>query len=72
MEFYADVPADTRVYLSEPTIGIPQNKRGPKAKKSAVLSPILSYRVDALPTHSSVICPTERGWLKADFARIPV
>jgi SRSO17 transposase len=78
MEFYADVPADTRVYLSEPTIGIPQNKRGPKAKKSAVLSPILSYRVEDLPTHSSIIWhsltirPTERGWLKADFARIPV
>ena len=78
IEFYADVPADTRVYLSEPTLGIPQNTRGRKATKSAVLSPIHSYRVEDLPTHSSVIWhsltirPTERGWLKADFARIPV
>ncbi|MBK7895050.1 MAG: transposase [Anaerolineaceae bacterium] len=30
LEYYADVPADTKVYLQPPVIGIPQNKRGRK------------------------------------------
>jgi SRSO17 transposase len=77
IEFYADVPANTQVYLSEPSIGVPQNKRGPKATNPRVLSP-QAYRVDDLRVHPSVlwqsltIRPTERGWLTADFARIPV
>jgi SRSO17 transposase len=77
IEFYADVPANTKVYLSEPVIGMPQNQRGPKAKKPKVLSP-LAYRVENLRDHPSVlwqnltIRPTERGWLNAEFARIPV
>ena len=77
LEYYADIPANTKVYLSEPVIGIPQNKRGPKAKKPRVLSPI-AYRVENLPSHPSVIWhtltirPTERGWLRSDFARFPV
>lgn len=77
IEYYADVPADTKVYLSKPIIGIPQNKRGPKATKQKVLSSMV-YRVENLPAHPSVIWqtltirPTERGWLTADFARIPI
>lgn len=77
IEYYADIPVNTKVYLSEPVIGIPQNKRGPKAKKPRVLSP-MAYRVENLPSHPSVIWhtltirPTERGWLTADFARLPV
>lgn len=77
IEYYADIPANTKVYLSNPVIGIPQNKRGPKAKKLKVLSP-MAYRVENLPSHPSVIWhtltirPTERGWLTADFARLPV
>lgn len=77
IEYYADVPADTKVYLSEPEIGIPQNKRGRKATKRRVLSP-RSYRVDDLPIHPAVLWQsltlrtTERGWLTSDFARIPV
>jgi len=77
IEFYADVPANTQVYLSEPVIGIPQNRRGPQAKTPKVLSP-MAYRVDNLRHHPKVlwqtltIRPTERGWLIADFARIPV
>lgn len=77
IEFYADVPANTKVYLSEPVIGIPQNKRGRKAHKPQVLSP-LAYRVENLREHALVcwqtltLRPTERGWLVADFARLPV
>ena len=47
LEYYADVPADTKVYLEPPVIGVPQNKRGPKAKKQRVLSP-KGMRVDRL------------------------
>jgi SRSO17 transposase len=77
IEFYADVPANTKVYLSEPVIGIPQNRRGPKATKPRVLGQ-LAYRVEQLREHPTVlwqtltIRPTERGWLIADFARLPV
>jgi SRSO17 transposase len=81
IEFYADVPANTQVYLSEPKIGIPHNKRGRKATAARVLSAgsaLGPYRIDALRTHPSLlwqtltIRPTERGWLTADFARMPV
>jgi len=74
IEFYADVPADTKVYLSEPQIGLPENKRGPKAHKKRVLSPI-SYQVRDLPAHGSTVWQTltirttERGMLTAEFAR---
>jgi SRSO17 transposase len=77
IEFYADVPANTKVYLSEPVIGIPQNRRGPKATKPHVLGQ-LAYRVEQLREHPRVfwpnltLRPTERGWLIADFARLPV
>lgn len=77
IEFYADVPANTKVYLSEPVIGIPQNRRGPKATTPRVLGQ-LAYRIDQLRNHARVlwqtltIRPTERGWLVADFARLPV
>lgn len=77
IEFYADVPANTKVYLSEPVIGLAQNRRGPKATKPSVRSP-QAYRVDQLRQHPHVLWqtltlrPTERGWLIADFARLPV
>ena len=77
IEFYADVPANTQVYLSEPLIGIPQSHRGAKATKPRVLAPQV-YRVDQLRQHPHALWqtltlrPTERGWLVADFARLPV
>jgi SRSO17 transposase len=77
IEFYADVPANTKVYLSEPVIGIPQHRRGPKATQPRVLGQ-LAYRVEQLCEHPSVLWqtltvrPTERGWLVANFARLPV
>ena len=77
IEFYADVPANTQVYLSEPQIGIFQNKRGPQATKPSVLSP-QPHRVEYLRGHPSLfwqtlaLRPTERGWLTASFARISV
>lgn len=74
LEYYADVPADTKIYLEPPVIGIPQNKRGPKAKNPRVLAP-KGIRVDRLrhdPNmlwHSITLRTSERGHLRADFAR---
>lgn len=74
LEYYADVPVDTKVYLARPVIGIPQNKRGPKAKKQRVLSP-KGIRVDRLRHDPDTLWqtitlrPSERGFLRADFAR---
>lgn len=75
--YYADVPANTQVYLSEPQIGLPPHRRGRQAKHAHVLSP-KSRRVDALrqaPTtqwQTVELRPCERGLLVADFAVIPV
>lgn len=77
IEYYADIPANTRVYLSRPEIGIPKNDRGAKARNPRVLSPT-PMRVDELRHHPKTIWqtltlrPTERGMLTADFARMRV
>jgi SRSO17 transposase len=74
LEYYADTPVNTKVYLEPPVIGVPRNKRGPKAKKKRVLSP-KAVRVDRLRHdpdtiwHAITLRPSERGYLKADFAR---
>jgi SRSO17 transposase len=74
LEYYADVPANSQVYLQAPTIGLAQNQRGPKAQQQRVLSP-RSRRVDALrhdpdtSWHTITLRPSERGYLQADFAR---
>ncbi len=73
IEYYADIPANTQVYLSQPEIGIPTHKRGRKATKPHVLSQ-RAYRVDHLCQHPSLLWqtvtlrPSERGSLTADFA----
>ena len=77
IEYYADVPTNTKVYLSQPQIGLPEHKKGRKAKKKRVLSP-KAYRVDQLRDHPDTLWqrvelrPSERGILAADFAAIPV
>lgn len=73
IEYYADVPANTRVYLDEPHIGIPQNKRGKKATQAHVLSPT-AYRVDQLRQHETTdwqtidVRASERGFVRHEFA----
>lgn len=74
LAYYADVPADTRVYLSAPQIGLPPAKqRGRKPSHQRVLSP-KAYRVDQLRDHPETLWhrvevrPSERGLLTIDFA----
>ena len=77
MEYYADVPANTRVYLSEPQLGVPQNKRGKKAQQARVLSPKV-HRVDQLRQHDTThwqtldVRASERGFVRHEFAVQPV
>lgn len=77
LEYYADVPADTKIYRQPPVIGIPHNKRGRKTHKQHVLWPN-GVRVDSLRHDPAVIWhritlrPSERGMLQADFARCRV
>lgn len=73
IEYYADVPCNTRVYLTEPQLGIPKNKCGRPASKVRVLSP-RAFRVDQLREHPQTdwqrvdLRTSERGILSADFA----
>jgi SRSO17 transposase len=77
IEYYADVPCNTRLYLEKPQIGIPKNKRGKAASKERVMSP-KALRVDRLRNQADMTWKTvalrtsERGILTADFAVIPV
>ena len=81
IEYYADIPVNTQVYLSQPVIGIPDAEPGPKRGRPATKTQVLSpkpYRVDQVLDQPSVfwqaltLRPTERGFLKADFGRIRV
>ena len=77
IEYYADVPSNTRIYLEPPAVGIPRNKRGRKASKERVLSP-KALRVDQLRHHPDTVWQSvelrasERGMLISDFAVMPV
>jgi SRSO17 transposase len=76
-EYMADVPANQRVYLSEPALGLPTHKKGRKAEHERVLNP-KAYRVDKVRDladtawQTLTIRATERGQLTAEFAARPV
>lgn len=73
IEYYADVPANTRVYLKKPRVYFSATKAGKPAQTPKVVG--TSYGVkefaDLFCTHweTFVLRPSERGMLKADFAR---
>jgi SRSO17 transposase len=73
IEYYADIPENTRVYLKKPLVYYPLTKQGKPAKKPEILG--TPYLAKEFIVHSStqwrtfVLRPCERGILKADFAR---
>jgi SRSO17 transposase len=75
IEYYADLPATTKIYLSEPQVVWPETQSGRKAKPYRVASPRYPYMVKDLLNHPKTLWrtitlrPNERGFLKADFAR---
>ena len=76
VQYAAQVPADTLVYLSEPPVGIPpkRGKRGRPRTRLQVLRGQGPYEVRALAQHPQTtwqqvqVRHTERGRLIADFA----
>jgi SRSO17 transposase len=75
--YVADVPADTRVYLARPEIGVPKKppgKKGPKNTRLRVLNgvkPVTAEELGRDPStqwHRLRIRPNERGVLEDDFA----
>jgi SRSO17 transposase len=75
VEYAAQVPADTLVYLSEPQVGLPPQRgtRGRPRTRLQVLSGERPHEVRALARHPQTawqrvqVRLTERGWLTADF-----
>lgn len=73
VEYYADVPQTTRVYLDRPLVAFPLTKRGKPAKQPQITG--IAYPVHELADHTQtdwhtiVLRPSERGMLQADFAR---
>lgn len=74
IEYYGDVPVDTRVYLEPPEVVFPLTKRGQPAKNPKIqgqpyevqeLAPQLQWQTLRLR-------PNERGYLQADFGRCRV
>jgi SRSO17 transposase len=74
IEYYGDVPVDTRVYLEPPAIVYPLTKRGQPAKNPQIQG--RSYEVQELAQHlqwqTIRLRPNERGYLQADFGRCRV
>lgn len=76
IEYYADIPANTHLYLENPRVYFPKTKQG-KLAKHPVISGIFttpSQLKEKATTnwHHFVLRPCERGMLEADFARIRV
>ena len=73
LEYYADIPEDTTVYVQPPAVTWPLTKQGKRASKPEVSG--LAYKVKELKSHaqtewrSLTLRPTERGELTARFAR---
>lgn len=76
MSYAARVPANTLVYTTEPTVGVPRRRgrRGPRPKRLKVLSPTAPLEVRVLARRPDThwqrvrVRVTERGWLEAEFA----
>jgi SRSO17 transposase len=78
--YAAEVPANTRVYLSEPRVGVPpkRHKKGRRPTRRRVLGGDKPHEVRALAhSHQTQwqhvqVRHTERGLLEADFAVLQV
>lgn len=76
LEYYADVPADTQVYLCQPRLVYPKTKRGKRAKRPTLHGRAYAVRSLVESPHlrwqQITVRPTEQGYLTADFVRLPV
>jgi len=76
LEYYADVPANTQVYLCRPRLVYPKTKPGKVAKQPLVQGQ--AYEVRSLLASAYLrwqritVRPSEQGYLTAEFVRLPV
>lgn len=76
IEYYADVPNNTEVYLSPPHITYPLTKKGVPSKNHKIIG--TSYTVKELKDQTQTqwkkisLRPNERGMLQAKFAHLRV
>jgi SRSO17 transposase len=74
IEYYGDIPANTLVYLDKPRIVYPLTKRGKPSKRPRIVAK-QRVEVRSLLHDSSLeravitLRPSERGMLRAEFAR---
>ena len=72
--YYADVPADTKVYLEKPVVGLPPHKQGRRLTKPRVLSQQPPFAVRQIAARSDTkwrrvaVRVTERGYLNDEFS----
>jgi SRSO17 transposase len=77
IEYYGDIPANTRVYLDKPRIVYPLTKRGKPSKRARIIA---KQQVEVrnllhspgLERAEITVRPNERGVLHAEFARCRV
>jgi SRSO17 transposase len=74
IEYYGDVPVDTRVYLQRPTVVYTVTKRGETCKNPKIIGQPYQVQELAQPLQWQTIRlrPNERGYLQADFGRCRV
>lgn len=76
IEYYADIPANTRVYLCQPRLIYPKTKQGKRAKRPLILGHAYEVRalldLPHLRWQRITLRPSEQGYLTADFVRLPV
>lgn len=76
IEYYADVPVDTQVYLKPPRLVCPRTQSGKPAKRPLLIGK--AYEIRTLVEYPHLLWqlltlrPNERGNLTAEFTRIPV
>ncbi len=77
IEYYGDVPIDTKVYLTKPEVVYPLTKQGKPAKNPKIVG-AKAYQVQELRREPTLLWqtirlrPNERGYLEAKFARCRV
>ena len=76
IEYYGDVPANTKVYLEKPQVLHPLTQRGELSKTPQTVGTAYEVRVvrqkKGLEWHTLRLRANERGYLEAKFARVRV
>lgn len=76
IEYYADIPENTLVYLNKPVITHELKKNGEPSKKVIVVGDKakVSDLLDHPQLESETLCirSTQRGYLEATFSRLPI